>query len=206
MVILFAGFAVVFTDNALGTALIQRRDVREEDKSTVFWFSAALGARSGRRRRRWSRRRWRTSTASPMFAGSSSRSPWASSSTRWARLRWRCSSARCSSDGSSSARWLRRSSARSTGIAIALAGLRRLGDRRPAARRSGHLDGAALAADPWRPSLRLLDRQLQPPRRVRRQRLRAEHRLAERAKPQRNPDRTGAGRCGARRRTRSRRP
>jgi len=43
MVILFAGFTIVFTDNALGTALIQRRDVREEDKSTVFWFSAALG-------------------------------------------------------------------------------------------------------------------------------------------------------------------
>ena len=43
MVILFAGFTIVFTDNALGTALIQRRDVREEDKSTVFWFSAAVG-------------------------------------------------------------------------------------------------------------------------------------------------------------------
>ena len=43
MVILFAGFTIVFTDNALGTALIQRRDVRDEDKSTVFWFSAAVG-------------------------------------------------------------------------------------------------------------------------------------------------------------------
>ena len=70
------------------------------------------------RRRCWpspaccSRSRWRTSTASPRFAGSSSHSPWASSSTRSARPRWRCSSARCSSGGSSSARWLRRSSAR----------------------------------------------------------------------------------------------
>ena len=43
MVILFAGFTIVFTDNALGTALIQRRDVREDDKSTVFWVSVALG-------------------------------------------------------------------------------------------------------------------------------------------------------------------
>ena len=43
MVILFAGFTIVFTDNAMGTALIQRRDVREDDKSTVFWVSVALG-------------------------------------------------------------------------------------------------------------------------------------------------------------------
>jgi O-antigen/teichoic acid export membrane protein len=43
MVILFSGFTIVFTDNALGTALIQRRDLRDEDKSTVFWVSAALG-------------------------------------------------------------------------------------------------------------------------------------------------------------------
>jgi O-antigen/teichoic acid export membrane protein len=43
MVIAFAGFAVVFTDNALGTALIQRRRLLDEDKSTVFWVSAALG-------------------------------------------------------------------------------------------------------------------------------------------------------------------
>ena len=43
MVIVFSGFTIVFTDNALGTALIQHRDVREEDKSTVFWVSAVLG-------------------------------------------------------------------------------------------------------------------------------------------------------------------
>jgi O-antigen/teichoic acid export membrane protein len=43
MVMVFAGFVVVFTDNALGTALIQRDELVEEDKSTVFWISAAIG-------------------------------------------------------------------------------------------------------------------------------------------------------------------
>jgi O-antigen/teichoic acid export membrane protein len=43
MVLVFSGFVVVFTDNALGTALIQRRDLREADRSTVFWLSAAIG-------------------------------------------------------------------------------------------------------------------------------------------------------------------
>lgn len=43
MVLVFAGFVVVFTDNALGTALIQRRQILEEDRSTVFWVSAAVG-------------------------------------------------------------------------------------------------------------------------------------------------------------------
>jgi PST family polysaccharide transporter len=43
MVLVFSGFVVVFTDSALGTALIQRRDLREEDRSTVFWSSAVIG-------------------------------------------------------------------------------------------------------------------------------------------------------------------
>ena len=43
MVLVFSGFVIVFTDNALGTALIQRRDVNEGDRSTVFWISAGLG-------------------------------------------------------------------------------------------------------------------------------------------------------------------
>ena len=43
MVLVFSGFAVVFTDSALGTALIQRRTIVEEDRSTVFWTSAAIG-------------------------------------------------------------------------------------------------------------------------------------------------------------------
>jgi PST family polysaccharide transporter len=43
MVLVFSGFVVVFTDNALKTALIQRRDLLEEDRSTVFWLSASVG-------------------------------------------------------------------------------------------------------------------------------------------------------------------
>jgi PST family polysaccharide transporter len=43
MVLVFTGFVVVFTDSALGTALIQRRELLEEDRSTVFWLSAAIG-------------------------------------------------------------------------------------------------------------------------------------------------------------------
>ena len=43
MVIVFSGFVVVFTDSALGTALIQRRELLEEDRSSVFWVSAAGG-------------------------------------------------------------------------------------------------------------------------------------------------------------------
>jgi PST family polysaccharide transporter len=43
MVLVFSGFVVVFTDNALGTALIQRRDLLEGDRSTVFWASAGIG-------------------------------------------------------------------------------------------------------------------------------------------------------------------
>lgn len=43
MVLVFSGFVVVFTDNALGTALIQRRDLAVDDRSTVFWTSAAIG-------------------------------------------------------------------------------------------------------------------------------------------------------------------
>jgi O-antigen/teichoic acid export membrane protein len=43
MVLVFSGFAIVFTDNALKTAVIQRRDLTEEDRSTVFWLSAGIG-------------------------------------------------------------------------------------------------------------------------------------------------------------------
>ena len=43
MVLAFSGFVVVFTDSALGTALVQRRDLLEEDRSTVFWTSAVIG-------------------------------------------------------------------------------------------------------------------------------------------------------------------
>jgi O-antigen/teichoic acid export membrane protein len=43
MTLVFSGFVVVFTDNALGTALIQRRDLTDRDRSTVFWTSAMIG-------------------------------------------------------------------------------------------------------------------------------------------------------------------
>ena len=43
MVFVFSGFVVVFTDNALGTALIQRRELQKGDRSTVFWISAGIG-------------------------------------------------------------------------------------------------------------------------------------------------------------------
>jgi O-antigen/teichoic acid export membrane protein len=43
MVLVFSGFAVVFTDSALGTALIQRRTIVEADRSTVFWTNAGIG-------------------------------------------------------------------------------------------------------------------------------------------------------------------
>jgi O-antigen/teichoic acid export membrane protein len=43
MVLLFTAIAVVITDSALGTALIQRRDLIEGDRSTVFWLSVAAG-------------------------------------------------------------------------------------------------------------------------------------------------------------------
>jgi O-antigen/teichoic acid export membrane protein len=43
MVLVFSGFVVVFTDNALGTALIQRKVLFPGDRSTVFWLSALIG-------------------------------------------------------------------------------------------------------------------------------------------------------------------
>ena len=46
MVFVFSGFVVVFTDNALGTALIQRRELHKGDRSTVFWISAGSGSPS----------------------------------------------------------------------------------------------------------------------------------------------------------------
>jgi O-antigen/teichoic acid export membrane protein len=43
MVLVFSGFVVVFTDNALGTALIQRPRLLAGDRSTVFWICVAVG-------------------------------------------------------------------------------------------------------------------------------------------------------------------
>jgi O-antigen/teichoic acid export membrane protein len=44
MVLVFTGIGVVFTDLALGAALIRRRTLTEMDRSTAFWTSVALGA------------------------------------------------------------------------------------------------------------------------------------------------------------------
>jgi O-antigen/teichoic acid export membrane protein len=43
MVVVFTGFVVAFTDNALGTALIQRLELLPSDRSTVYWTNAAIG-------------------------------------------------------------------------------------------------------------------------------------------------------------------
>jgi O-antigen/teichoic acid export membrane protein len=44
MVIVFAAVVPVFSDLALGAALVQRRHLTEADRSTVFWTSAGIGA------------------------------------------------------------------------------------------------------------------------------------------------------------------
>jgi O-antigen/teichoic acid export membrane protein len=43
MALVFTGIASIFTDLALGTALIQRPTITEEDRSTVFWTTMAAG-------------------------------------------------------------------------------------------------------------------------------------------------------------------
>jgi O-antigen/teichoic acid export membrane protein len=43
MALVFTGFAGVFTDLALGPALVQRANIREEDRSTAFWTSLGAG-------------------------------------------------------------------------------------------------------------------------------------------------------------------
>ena len=43
MVLVFSSLVLIFADLALGAALVQRRELSEEDRSTVFWTSAAMG-------------------------------------------------------------------------------------------------------------------------------------------------------------------
>jgi O-antigen/teichoic acid export membrane protein len=43
MVLVFSSLVVIFADLALGAALVQRRELSETDRSTVFWTSAAVG-------------------------------------------------------------------------------------------------------------------------------------------------------------------
>ena len=44
MVLVFAAIVPVFSDLALGAALVQRRNLSESDRSTVFWTSVGIGA------------------------------------------------------------------------------------------------------------------------------------------------------------------
>ena len=44
MAMLFSGFVLIFADLGLGSALVQRRAITEEDKSTVFWTTVGMGA------------------------------------------------------------------------------------------------------------------------------------------------------------------
>jgi O-antigen/teichoic acid export membrane protein len=43
MAIVTASFATMFTDPALGAALVQRPTIDEHDRSTIFWLAAAIG-------------------------------------------------------------------------------------------------------------------------------------------------------------------
>jgi O-antigen/teichoic acid export membrane protein len=43
MGIVFSALALVLADVGLGSALVQRQDLSEDDKSTAFWFSIAMG-------------------------------------------------------------------------------------------------------------------------------------------------------------------
>lgn len=43
MVLAFSSLVLIFSDLALGAALVQRKELSEEDRSTVFWFGAASG-------------------------------------------------------------------------------------------------------------------------------------------------------------------
>jgi O-antigen/teichoic acid export membrane protein len=44
MVLVFAGFAMLFTDMGFGAALVQKVDVEQRHKNAVFWVSVAVGA------------------------------------------------------------------------------------------------------------------------------------------------------------------
>ena len=44
MILVFTGFATVFTDMGFGAALVQKLDLQQHHKNAVFWLSLALGA------------------------------------------------------------------------------------------------------------------------------------------------------------------
>ena len=44
MVLVFSSLVIIFSDLALGAALVQRKELLERDRSTVFWTSTGVGA------------------------------------------------------------------------------------------------------------------------------------------------------------------
>ena len=44
MIVVFTGFATVFTDMGFGAALVQKLDLQQDHKNAVFWLSLAIGA------------------------------------------------------------------------------------------------------------------------------------------------------------------
>jgi PST family polysaccharide transporter len=47
MVMVFSGFVAVFSEMGFGSALVQRQDLSEEHRSTIFWFMIAFGGLLG---------------------------------------------------------------------------------------------------------------------------------------------------------------
>ena len=102
LALVFASLVLVFSDLALGAALVQRKKLTERDRSTAFWITVGSGvAVHGRSAWRSSgpvagalRRARRRSRCSPSLSASASSSP------RSARRSSRCCCARWTSAGS----------------------------------------------------------------------------------------------------------
>ena len=173
MVMVFAGFVVVFTDNALGTALIQRDDLVEEDRSTVFWMSAAVGlllALAGIGLAGPIAGFYREPQVRALFIAISIGFFVSSLGTTQMALLVRQMEFRKLE--------LRAIVATLVGAAAGIdgggPGVRAVGDRQPAAGRGGDVDGAALDGLALAPFAHVLDREPAQARRLRRQRLRRE--------------------------------
>ena len=94
MVLVFSGFVIVFTDSALGSALIQRRELRAEIVRRFSGRAPESASAHARRHCDW-RARWRVSTTSRRFVRCSWPSRSGSSSVRSERLSRPCSYERC---------------------------------------------------------------------------------------------------------------
>ena len=206
MVLVFSGFVVVFTDSALGTALIQRRDLREEDRSTVFWTergdrarcSCSAASRSPGRSPRF----YGEPEVRPLFAALSVGffvSSLGTTQTALLAPRDAVPRARAPPDGRDG--WSAPSSAsRSRSPTTAPGRSSASSSPRPRCRRVLLWFAHAVAA-----LVDVLGRQPPPPRRLRGQRLRREPPLPGRPEPQQPADRPLPRRRVASARTRSRR-